>query len=69
VGALLTGHWQTGGNLADFLIPVAGLIAGGVIAAPVASYLAKSIPARKLLTGVGLLVLALTTYQGWLLFA
>jgi hypothetical protein len=40
-----------------------------VIAAPVASYLAKSIPARKLLTAVGLLVLALTTYQGWLLLA
>jgi uncharacterized membrane protein YfcA len=69
VGALVTGHWQMAGRLVDYLIPVTGLIAGGVIAAPVASYLAKSIPARKLLTAVGLLVLALTTYQGWLLLA
>ena len=69
VAALVTGHWQMGGSLSDYVIPVAGLIAGGVVAAPVASYLAKSVPARKLLTAVGLLVLALTTYQGWLLFA
>jgi uncharacterized membrane protein YfcA len=68
VGALVTGHWQMAGNLVDFLIPVAGLIAGGVIAAPVASFLAKSVPARRLTARVGLLVLALTTYQGWLLF-
>jgi len=68
VGALVTGHWQTGGNLVDYLMPVAGLMAGGVIAAPVASYLAKSIPARRLTVAVGLIVLALTTYQGWLLF-
>jgi hypothetical protein len=69
VGALLTGHWQTAGNLADYLIPVAGLMAGGVVAAPIASYLCKRVPARKLMAGVGLLVLALTTYQGWLLFS
>jgi uncharacterized membrane protein YfcA len=69
VGAIVSGHWQMAGTLAGFIIPVAGLIAGGVVAAPVASYLAKSIPARKLLAGVGLLVLALTTYQGWLLIS
>ena len=69
IGALVTGHWQMAGNLLDYLIPVAGLIAGGVVAAPLASYLCKWVPARKLLTGVGLLVLALTTYQGWMLFA
>ena len=68
VGALVTGHWQMAGNLKDFLVPVAGLVAGGIIAAPAASFLAKSVAPRKLLTGVGLLVLALTAYQGWLLF-
>jgi uncharacterized membrane protein YfcA len=69
VATLITGRWETDGGFFGYIIPVAGLMAGGVIAAPVASYLAKSIPARKLLTAVGLLVLALTTYQGWLLFA
>jgi uncharacterized membrane protein YfcA len=69
VVALVTGHWETTGNLVDFAIPVAGLIAGGVVAAPVASFLAKYVPARRLLAAVGVLVLVLTTYQGWLLFA
>jgi hypothetical protein len=69
VGALVSGHWEMAGNLLDYATPVAGLIAGGVIAAPLASFLAKHLPARRLLAGVGLLVLALTTYQGWVLFA
>jgi uncharacterized membrane protein YfcA len=69
VAALVTGHWEMAGNLLDYATPVAGLIAGGVVAAPVASFLAKHLPARRLLAGVGLLVLALTTYQSWLLFA
>jgi hypothetical protein len=69
VGTLIGGRWEMSGGFLGYVYPVAGLVAGGVIAAPIASYLAKSIPARKLLTGVGLLVLALCTYQGWLLLA
>jgi uncharacterized membrane protein YfcA len=69
VAALVTGHWEMAGNLLDYATPVAGLIAGGVIAAPVASFLAKHLPAPRLLAGVGVLVLVLTTYQGWLLLA
>jgi len=69
VAALATGHWEMAGNFIDYATPVAGLIAGGVVAAPVASFLARHVPARRLLGGVGVLVLALTTYQGWLLFS
>lgn len=69
IGALLTGHWDAAGRLTDYAAPVGGLIAGGIIAAPAASYLAKHVPARPLLFSVALLVLALCTYQGWLLFA
>src|SRR6185369_3621683 len=69
VGALISGRWETTGGFLGYAYPVLGLMAGGVIAAPLASYLAKSVPARQLLTAVGILVLVLTTYQGWLLFA
>ncbi|HEY4265394.1 MAG TPA: sulfite exporter TauE/SafE family protein [Micropepsaceae bacterium] len=69
VVTLVSGHWERAGSLLDYATPVAGLVTGGIIAAPIASFLAKYLPARRLLAGVGLLVLALTTYQGWLLFA
>jgi len=69
VAALMTGHWEMAGNLVDYAAPVGGLIAGGVIAAPVASFLAKYLAPQRLLLGVGILVLGLSTYQGWMLFA
>jgi uncharacterized membrane protein YfcA len=69
VVALVTSHWSDAGQLLDYARPVGGLIAGGVVAAPVASYLAKHVPARPLLLAVGILILALCAYQGWQLFA
>lgn len=42
---------------------VAGLIIGGVIAAPIAARLTQKIPVKAMLIGVGLLVIALNVYK------
>jgi len=62
LGSLLTGHWDTHG-LRALLWSVAGLIAGGVIAAPVAGWMTRVLPLRMLTWAVGLLVVALAGWQ------
>ena len=69
VAALLTGHWENAGDLTDHAFAVAGLIVGGVIAAPFAGYLVKIAPTRVLGLAVGCLVIGLSIYQGWRIFA
>ena len=64
VWALLTGHWDEAGALRDHAWAVAGLIVGGLIAAPFAGWIAKAIPTRVLTLMVGALVLLLAAYQG-----
>jgi uncharacterized membrane protein YfcA len=44
------GHWQV----------IAGLAAGGVIAAPLGAYLTKKLPHRPMMVGVGVLVVAIS---------
>jgi uncharacterized membrane protein YfcA len=63
LAALLTGHWDDTGGLANHATSVAGLIVGGLAAAPLAGYVVKAVPARGLTYAVGLLVLALAGYQ------
>jgi uncharacterized membrane protein YfcA len=46
-------HWQV----------TAGLLLGGVIAAPLAAYLVKHVPERAILVAVGVLVLGISSYQ------
>jgi uncharacterized membrane protein YfcA len=65
--ALLTGHWETEG-LSDHLWSVLGLIAGGVVAAPVAGWMTKVLPLRLLTWIVGALVTALAGWQAIVLF-
>lgn len=48
---------------------VLGLLIGGVVAAPFAAWLTKRLPARGLLGMVGLLVVALSTYNLYRAFA
>ena len=48
-----TAYWQT----------ILGLVAGGVLAAPLAAWLCKKIPARPLLFIVGLLIIGLNVYN------
>ena len=63
LGALMSGHWETAG-LRGLLWALAGLIAGGVVAAPLAGWMTKVLPVRMLTWIVGLLVVALAVWQG-----
>ncbi|WP_374575193.1 sulfite exporter TauE/SafE family protein [Phenylobacterium sp.] len=67
LAALLSGHWVSGG-LRQHIWPVLGLIAGGVVAAPVAGWMTKVLPLRLLTWIVGLLVLGLAGSQALVLF-
>ncbi|MEF2070261.1 sulfite exporter TauE/SafE family protein [Consotaella aegiceratis] len=63
VVALLTGHWQEADGLLSHLVPVAGLIVGGVVAAPFAGYIVRVAPEKLLLRAVGLLICVLAATQ------
>jgi uncharacterized membrane protein YfcA len=67
LGALVTGHWETTGLL-DLAWSLAGLIAGGVVAAPVAGWMTKVLPLRALTWIVGFLVVILAAWQAVELF-
>lgn len=68
LSALLSGHWETDG-LRDQISSVLGLIAGGVVAAPLAGWMTKILPIRLLTWFVGVMVTSLALWQGWVLFA
>ena len=61
--ALLTGHWSEAGGLMTYFWAVAGLIVGGVIAAPLAGYVTRILPQQFLMALVGVLITALSVYQ------
>ena len=63
--ALLSGHWQDASDLMANAAAVAGLIIGGLFAAPLAGWMVKLAPQRVLGALVGALVLGLAAYQGW----
>jgi uncharacterized membrane protein YfcA len=65
VFALVTGHWQDAGDITDHIPAVAGLVFGGVIAAPLAGLVVKVAPPKALTVAVGLLVVGLSVWQGW----
>ncbi len=61
--ALATGHWEEAGGLEQYAWAVAGLILGGVIAAPLAGFVTKVLPQRVLMVAVGVLVTMLGIHQ------
>ena len=64
VWALLSGHWRDADALQNHASAVAGLVIGGLAAAPFAGLIAKRVP-RKLLTyAVGVVLVALAGFQG-----
>ncbi len=67
--ALFTGHWQQADGLYGHIWSVAGLVVGGVLAAPLAGFVVRIIPARPLMILVGGLVISLAAYQTWQLLA
>ncbi|HTV67735.1 MAG TPA: sulfite exporter TauE/SafE family protein [Rhizobiaceae bacterium] len=69
--ALLSGHWAEAGALSGHAWSIAGLIAGGLLAAPMAGWMVKAIAERMLLRAVGVLIVLISLYQtsqliGWL---
>ena len=61
VTAMLTGSLPL--DVATYTTEVAGLIVGGLAAAPLAGFVARLAPAKYLTIGVGLLVLGLAAWQ------
>ena len=53
------------GSLGDALPAAAGLIAGGVAAAPIAAWLCRKVPGRPLIALVGALIALLNGYKVW----
>ena len=64
VWALVTGHWEEAGALEQHFAAVAGLVVGGLIAAPFAGLIVKKIPRRVLTYAVGVLLIGLALFQG-----
>lgn len=68
LAAILTGHWAEAGGFVNHASSVAGLIVGGLLAAPLAGVIVRTAPARVLTIAVGVLVLLLSAYQAARLF-
>ncbi|WP_292259184.1 sulfite exporter TauE/SafE family protein [Brevundimonas sp.] len=64
VWSLVTGHWQEAGALRNHGAAVAGLVVGGLIAAPFAGWIVKRVPRTVLSYAVGALLLILAVFQG-----
>lgn len=63
LAALLSGHWDQAEGLATHATSVAGLIVGGLLAAPLAGYVVKIVPVRAMTWMVGSVVALLAGYQ------
>ncbi|WP_374573388.1 sulfite exporter TauE/SafE family protein [Phenylobacterium sp.] len=63
LAALLTGHWDDAEGVVAHATAIAGLIVGGLAAAPVAGYVVKVAPVRAMTWLVGGLVLLLASWQ------
>ena len=61
--ALLTGHWEDAGDLTKNLSAVAGLVVGGVCAAPLAGLMVRRLKEKVLLRLVGGLIVILAGWQ------
>jgi len=71
VWALVTGHWRDAEALTNHATAVAGLVVGGLLAAPFAGMIVKRVPQRLLTYAVGSLLIFLAAFQavqlaGWL---
>ncbi|UYN98154.1 MAG: sulfite exporter TauE/SafE family protein [Devosia sp.] len=69
ITALVTGHWEEADGIGQHLWSVAGLVVGGLLAAPLAGFVVRIIPARRLMILVGGLVMAMAIYQTWQLLS
>lgn len=63
IAALASGHWREMDDLRQYGTSVAGLIFGGVAAAPLAARIARVLPVRPFAWLIGLLILLLAAVQ------
>jgi uncharacterized membrane protein YfcA len=61
--ALLTGHWEKAGGVDRYAAAAAGLVVGGLGAAPLAGWFVSRLPERLLLRVVGMLIVLLAGWQ------
>lgn len=61
--ALLTGHWVETPQIETHIWAVAGLMVGGVAAAPIAGWITRILPTRGLTWVIGSLIVALALFQ------
>ena len=71
LAAMLTGHWEEAEGISQHAMAVAGLILGGLLAAPLAGFVVRIAPVRVLTFAVGGMVTLVAAYQtarlfGWL---
>lgn len=64
IWAFVTGRFHVEGGAQQLGLALAGLLVGGVIAAPLAGRVTKIVPARALFAAVGVLVIGLSVFQG-----
>lgn len=62
--ALLSGRWSSLEAMADHVWMLAGLVLGGLIAAPFAGWITKRLPRKALMLAVGGLLILLAGFQG-----
>jgi uncharacterized membrane protein YfcA len=60
---LLSGFWSEGRGLLNHLLPIAGLVIGGLPSAALAGFLVKRAPRRAMTFMVSLLVIVLSSYE------
>ena len=63
IWAFATGHWREGAAIVEYLPAIVGLIAGGLMTAPIAGKFVSVLPRTVLGVAVGVVVLALSAYQ------
>ncbi len=61
--ALVTGHWADAGEPTQHLAAIAGLVVGGIFAAPLAGFVVKTLKEKVLLRLVGALIVLLAGWQ------
>ena len=61
--ALVTGRWKDAGELTEHFSAVAGLVVGGLFAAPLAGFMAKTLSEKVLLRFIGILIVLLAGWQ------